>query len=93
MQFVWDEVKNKSNFKKHHVWFEEAQTVWANPGSLEFFDDDHSDHEDRYIRIGFSTKSRVLMVIFCERGSENIIRIISARKATSKEVIQYEKGI
>lgn len=93
MHFEWDEQKNKSNFKKHGVWFEEAQTVWADPRSVEFLDPDHSSGEDRFIRIGFSTRNRILIVVFCERENESIIRVISARKATPREVNQYEKGI
>ena len=89
-KFEWDETKNKSNFQKHRVWFEEAQTVWADFKAEEFFDPDHSETEDRFIRFGFSTKLRVLLVVFCER-SKNSIRIISARPATSKERVQYEK--
>ena len=92
MTFDWDEQKNRRNFQKHGVWFEEAQTVWADPYSNEFFDPDHSDGEDRFIRVGNSTRSRLLLVIFCER-SDTATRIISARKATPKETKQHEEGI
>lgn len=93
MRFEWDENKNHLNFKKHGVWFEEAQTVWADPNSVEFFDPEHSSEEDRFIRIGHATSEQLLLVIFCERDSSSKIRIISARKATSKEREQYEEGI
>ena len=93
MHFEWDEPKNKANFKKRGVWFEEAQTAWADARSLEFFDPDHSSDKDRYIRIGHSTKHRILLVVFCERVAGETIRIISARKASSKERRQYEEGI
>ncbi len=93
MTYNWDDKKNALNFKKHSIWFEEAQTVWADPKSVEFFDVAHSEGEDRYIRIGFSTKSRLLLVVFCERQSGNVVRIISARKATIREKKQYEEGI
>ena len=56
MKFDWDDDKNRSNFERHGIWFEEAQTVWADPHSLEFYDPDHSDDEDRFIRIGCSTR-------------------------------------
>ena len=92
MKFEWDEQKNDRNFRKHGIWFEEAQTTWADSKASEFFDVDHSDDEDRFIRIGLSTKARLLLVVFCER-SEEIVRIISARKATAKEQKQHEKGI
>lgn len=54
MRFEWDEKKNKSSFEKHGVWFEEAQTVWADARSAEFSDPEHSDEEDRFLRIGMS---------------------------------------
>ena len=59
---------------------------------FEWDDPKHSDKEDRFIRVGHSTKSRLLLVAFCERNGSKI-RIISARKATSKEAKDYEKGI
>lgn len=93
MKFEWDEDKNLANHSKHNIWFEEAQTVWADDLSLEFFDDDHSDKEDRFIRVGHSTRSKLLLVVFCERDAGNIIRIISARKATKNERKDYEEGV
>ena len=93
MHFEWDESKNISNHKKHAVWFEEAQTVWADPASMEWLDEDHSDEEDRFIRIGHSSGSKLLLVVFCERDFGNMIRIVSARKATKKERRDYEEGI
>lgn len=92
-RFEWNDQKNRSNFKKHGIWFEEAQTLWSNPDCVEFFDPEHSDDEDRFIRVGFSTKNRLLLVIFCEKGDEQVVRIISARKATTNEVRRYEEGI
>ena len=56
-----------------------------------YFDKDHSDSEDRFIMLGRSA-SNILVVVYCERHKSNI-RLISARKATQKEVKQYEKGI
>jgi uncharacterized protein len=93
MKYEWNDAKNRINFKKHRIWFEEAQTVWADQRSVEYFDPEHSVDESRYIRIGFSSRSRILLVVFCERLEGAVIRIISARRATSKEVKQYEKGI
>ena len=93
MHFEWDENKNISNRTKHQIWFEEAQTVWADEFAVEFFDPEHSNKEERFIRIGISTSSRVLLVVFCERADGDIIRIISARKATKSERKDYEKGI
>ena len=94
MRFEWDEKKSQANFEKHGVWFEEAQTVWVDANSVEFFDPDHSnDEEDRFIRVGLSAKLNLLVVVFCELDAAGIIRIISARCATKKECKQYEEGI
>jgi uncharacterized DUF497 family protein len=93
MRFEWDENKNHLNHQKHDVWFEEAQTVWADGVAREFLDPEHSDDEERFIRIGHSTIPRLLLVVFCERQDGNVIRVISARKATKKEAMQYEEGI
>jgi uncharacterized DUF497 family protein len=93
MNFEWDQKKNKVNYHNHGVRFEEAQTIWADPGSLEFFDPEHSGVEDRFLRIGFSTNNRLLLVVFCERNSFECLRIISARKATLNERRSYEEGI
>ncbi|MBY0555559.1 BrnT family toxin [bacterium] len=93
MKFEWDESKNQSNFVKHGVWFEEAQTVWTDARALEFYDSDHSQNEERFIRVGISTGLKILLVIFCETEASENIRIISARKATKKEKDQYEERI
>ena len=94
LHFEWDELKNKSNRKKHGIWFEEAKQVFDDPRALRFFDTDHSDKEDRYILLGESEPNRVLIVIFCEVDPDQaVVRIISARKATKKERKNYEKGI
>lgn len=93
MKFDWDDTKNRINQKKHGVWFEEAQTVWADEYSVEFFDPEHSEGEDRFIRIGLSSRSNLLIVVFCERDHGDVVRIISARKATDKEKKSYEEGI
>jgi uncharacterized DUF497 family protein len=91
--FEWDEVKNRSNFRKHGVWFEEAQTVWADPHASEFHDPQHSTAEERFLRVGYSSRGRVLLIVFCEKGDAGVIRIISARKATAKERKMHEEGI
>ena len=57
MRFKWDENKNRSNYMKHGVWFEEAQTIWIDTESVEFFDPDHSANEGRFIRIGHDERS------------------------------------
>ncbi|MGE0529439.1 MAG: BrnT family toxin [Bdellovibrionales bacterium] len=92
MNFEWDDDKSEVNRKKHGIRFEEAQTVFLDPHSIEFYDERHSESEDRFIRIGFSGRPNILLVVYCVRD-ENRIRLISARKATAKERRVYEKGI
>ena len=93
MKFEWDEDKNLSNFHKHGIWFEEAQTIWVDESSSEFFDPEHSDLEPRFIRVGYSSVHRLLLVVFCERSDADVIRLISARRATKIERRQHEEGI
>ena len=91
MKFEWDELKNETNRQKHGVWFEEAKIVFSDPYHRIFLDSAPS--EDRYIAIVFSGSDRLLVLVFCYRKNESVIRIISARKATQKERRFYEKGI
>ena len=93
LRFAWDERKNKGNRTKHGVWFEEAQSTFLDPHARLFHDPEHSEEEDRYILLGMSSAARPLVVIHRYRGSDSMIRIISARKATKKEVRFYEEGI
>jgi uncharacterized DUF497 family protein len=88
MQFEWDKEKAKKNLKNHRVSFEEAMTVFYDPLSATFDDMDHSDDEERLITIGYSSRSRLLVVSHAERGK--IIRIISARTATAHERKKHE---
>ncbi len=92
MRFEWDDEKNEQNYKKHEVWFEEAQTIWADELAQEFFDPEHSSREDRFIRVGHSTRERLLLVVFCEIH-DDAVRLISARRATNRERNDYEEGI
>jgi uncharacterized DUF497 family protein len=93
LRFDWDERKNKVNRTKHGVWFEEAQSVFQDPHARLFYDPEHSAGEDRFILLGVSSAARTLVVIHCYRGSDSMIRIISARKATRKELRFYEEGL
>ena len=88
MRFEWDEKKNRANFRKHRVRFEEAQTVFEDDAACLFADDAHSDDEARFIIIGRSTSSRYLFVCHCYR-TKDAIRIISARKASAAEIRLY----
>ena len=91
MNFEWDVAKSRSNRLKHGVTFEEAATIFADPFLLQFLDVEHSGNEERIQSIGMSEKLKVLMVVSTEREA-NVIRIISARKATRKEVELYEEN-
>ena len=90
MIYEWDAAKASANLRKHKVSFAEAASVFLDPLALSFFDPDHSE-EDREITIGISSRKRALFVSHCERDER--IRIISARKATRKERLQYGKSI
>ena len=89
--FDWDEKKNKSNQKKHGVSFEEAQGVFFDDEALVYDDPNHFEDEERFLIYGKSPKLRVLLVCHCYRADESVIRIISARKATSKERFFYNR--
>ncbi len=93
LRFDWNERKNTANRTKHGVWFEEAQSVFSDPRGRLFYDLEHSKGEDRFILLGVSSAARTLVVVHCYRGSDSVVRIISARKATRKEVRFYEEGI
>ena len=89
--FEWDNSKDKSNQKKHGVSFDEARSVFFDENAVQFYDEAHSTDEDRFIMLGLSLKARVLVVCHCERSDGEIIRIISARKATKSEKKYYER--
>lgn len=89
IRFEWDEEKAATNLKKHKVSFEEAKTVFYDPNALLISDPEHSADEDRFIIMGISNKSKLLVVCHCYRENEEVIRIISARKADDLEIKQY----
>lgn len=89
IKFEWNSSKASSNKKKHKVSFEEAQSVFFDEYAQQFYDSENSEAEDRFIMLGRSMKSRLVIVVHCEFGDGEIIRIISARKATSKESTFY----
>jgi uncharacterized DUF497 family protein len=88
MQFEWDPKKAKQNLIKHGVSFDEAVAAFYDPLSATFDDPNHSENEQRYITIGFSSQGRLLVVAHAERGGN--IRIISARCATAYERKKHE---
>ncbi len=84
MNVTWDEAKNLSNQKKHGVSFEEAETVFYDDDSVLFDDPDHSVGEERFLIIDVTDTEKLCIVSHCYRD-EDVIRIISARKATKHE--------
>ena len=89
--FEWDERKNTENKRKHDVSFEEAQTVFFDEHALLAADPDHSESEERFVLLGFSSALRNLVVCHCYRRRGDRIRLISARKANRAERDQYER--
>ena len=91
INFEWD--TNIKNINKHNVSFEEAASVFFDENAVLFDDPIHSVGEERFLIIGLTTTSKICIVSHCYRGADNIIRIISARKATKSERDIYFDGI
>ena len=91
LRFAWDPNKARQNKRKHGVTFEEASTVFSDEHALLIDDPDHSDHEDRFVLLGLSASLRSLVVCRCYRKTDDVIRIISARKASRKERDLYNR--
>ncbi len=93
ISFEWDAKKNVSNRKKHRVSFEKTRSVFNDEFARIIRDPDHSEKgEESFVMIGVSDRLRLLVVCHCESNG-NTIRIISARKANSREKKQYEEYI
>lgn len=90
MKFEWDENKNRANIRKHGVDFREAVYVFSDPDALSIPDDEHSEEEERWALLGKNLTDKTLLVIhtYCQ---DDLIRIISARKATPTEQSAYLK--
>ena len=88
--FEWDPKKDQTNQSKHGISFEEAKSVFYDDGAIQFWDEDPSDLEDRFLLLGRSSKMRILLIVHCFREPESVIRIISVRKATKTESKQYQ---
>jgi uncharacterized DUF497 family protein len=89
LRFEWDDRKAAANESKHGVSFEEARAVFFDERARLIDDPDHSGDEERFILLGLSGTLRLLVVCHCYRGEGNVIRIISARKATARESKSY----
>lgn len=93
LRFEWDIAKNELNKRKHKISFEEAKTVFYDDNAILFDDPDHSIDEERFLILGISQTEKLCIVSHCYRDNENVIRIISARKATKNETKVYNDGI
>ncbi len=91
IEFIWDADKAASNLIRHGISFEEAQSIFYDELAIQFYDNDHSGKEDRFLMLGLSSQARIILVCHCEREGGHAIRIISARKATKNER-QYYPG-
>ncbi|MCX4379045.1 MAG: BrnT family toxin [Lachnospiraceae bacterium] len=91
IKFTWDENKNQINKDKHKLSFEEAKTVFYDMEAIVFDDPEHSQEEERFLILGFSEKARLCIVSHCYRENDEVIRIISARRATKNEENYYNE--
>ena len=93
MEFEWDPDKNEHNQRKHGIAFEDAVRVFDGPAddTLEFFDEAHSDFEERFITIG-PIEGGLVLVVWTERTGE-FVRVISARWATAHERRLYSSHV
>ncbi|MGH8202790.1 MAG: BrnT family toxin [Steroidobacteraceae bacterium] len=89
LRFEWDEKKGTANRRKHGVSFDEARTAFLDENARVIPDPEHSSDEERFVLIGLSISARVLVVCHCYRYNDEVIRIISARKANHDEAEQY----
>ncbi len=93
MKFEWSDEKNKLNIEKHQVSFEEAKEVFSDPMHISKLDHRFDYFEERWITLGATLQDTILVVanMFFDEDGEEIIRIISARKANQKERSFYEQ--
>ena len=91
LAFEWDEDKNAENQRKHGVSFEEARSVFYDDRALFMKDPEGASSEQRFLLLGLSGALRTVMVCHCYRQDDEVIRIISARRATRAEREQYER--
>lgn len=92
LKFEWDNKKNEINKKKHNVSFEEAKTVFYDDDAVLFDDPDHSVSEERFLILGVTQTDKLCIVSHCYRDNDNVIRLISARKATRNEIKVYRNA-
>lgn len=91
LRFEWDQRKDRTNQQKHGISFAEASTVFADEHALLIDDREPSQSANRFVLLGLSAALRTLVVCHCYRKSDEVIRIISARRASRKERAQYNR--
>ena len=91
VDFDWDPCKADINLQKHGISFEEASSAFYDDRARIMYDPDHSQDEDRYVLLGVSEESRLLMICHICKENDQLIRIISARRATKDERRQYQE--
>ena len=89
LRFEWDHAKDIANQRKHAVAFNEAASVFSDERALLLDDPDHSTEEERFVLVGLSSALRLIVVHHTFRAGGDVIRLISARKATRAERAQY----
>ncbi len=91
LTFEWNARKAAENKRKHRISFEEAKSAFLDDNARVIADPEHSDDEERFVLLGLSVQLRLLVVVHCYQATENVIRIISARKANPSERRQYSE--
>mgnify|MGYP006437600541 CR=1 FL=1 len=93
-RFQWDPIKAQSSFEKHGVSFREAERVFKDSRALTLFDQEHSLVEERWITLGLTPSGQYLLVVHTVEEDVDLlnVRIISARRATKREIRCYEEG-
>jgi uncharacterized protein len=89
VRFTWDSKKAARNLRRHGVSFEEAATVLSDPNRVELADTDNAQGDARMDVIGFSSEVRLLFVVVFEVEEDELMRVISARRATPHEAKRY----
>ena len=92
MRFVWDPEKDEINVRKHYISFTQSCYVFSDPYSLTLFDESHSEHEGRWVTLGQIQDETIVVVVHTFRDLENdeVVRIVSARRATRRERQKYQ---
>ena len=93
LKFEWSDEKNDLNIEKHQVSFKEAKEVFLDPMHISRLDHRFDYFEERWVTLGISSKDNILVVanMFFDENGEEVIRIISARRANQKERTFYEQ--